>query len=89
MLPEYLIRAIWNPVLREPEPERVSTLSQSSSRPAIQSSIKNVKRLVIDAQGVVETSQSTHIAQFFTLYRSKRVLGPSLAFYEELHHVFY
>ena len=46
--------------------------------------IENVSRLVIDAQGVVESSQSTYIAQFFTLYRSKRVPGPSLAFYDDL-----
>ena len=54
-----------------------------SGRPAFQSSIKSVNRFVIDAQGVVEASQSTYIAQFFTLYRSKGVPGPSLAFYEE------
>ena len=58
--------------------------SKLSSRPAFQSSIKSVKWLVIDAQGVVETSQSTCIAQFFPLYSNFVVPRPSLAFLDEL-----
>ena len=46
--------------------------------------MKNVKRLVIDAQGVVETSQSTCHAQFFAGYLYKVVPGASLAFFEDL-----
>ena len=58
--------------------------SKLSGRPASQSSIKIVKWLVIDAQGVVETSQSTYIHRFFTVYRLPGVSGPSLAFPEDL-----
>ena len=58
--------------------------SKLSSRPAFQSSIKNVKWLVIDAQGVAETSQSTCGAQFFPLYSNSVVPGASLAFPEDL-----
>ena len=55
-----------------------------SSRPAFQSSIKNVKWLVIDAQGVVETSQSTYIHSFLRsidLRGSQGLVWPSMRTY--------
>ena len=54
-----------------------------SGRPAFQSFIKNVNWLVIDAQGVAETSQSTYI-QFFKANSNLIVSGSSLAFFKDL-----
>ena len=65
----------------------------NSSRPAFQSSIKTVNRLVIDAQGVAEAFQRACIHGFFTLNPNFIVSGLSLAFPEDLsfevrNHVF-
>ena len=57
---------------------------ENSGRPAFQSSIKTVKRLVIDAQGVVETSQSTYIHSFLRsidLRGSQGLVWPSMKSY--------
>ena len=69
---------------KEPHSNAPRVTPSNSSRPAFQSSIKSVKCFVIDAQGVVETSQSTCIAQFFPLYSNFVVPRPSLAFLDEL-----
>ena len=50
----------------------------NSGRPALQSSIKIVNRFVIDAQGVVQSSQSTKIQEI-----SRRIPGLGLAIFEE------
>ena len=68
---------------KEPHSNAPRVTPSNSSRPAFQSSIKSVKCFVIDAQGVVETSQSTCHAQFFAGYPYKVVLEASLAFFED------
>ena len=68
---------------KEPHTNAPRVTPSNSSRPAFQSSIKSVKRLVIDAQGVVETSQSV-TTWFFTENPNFIVSGASLAIPEDL-----
>ena len=67
---------------KEPHTNAPRVTPSNSSRPAFL--FKSVKCFVIDAQGVVETSQSTCIAQFFLLYSNFVLPRPSLAFLDEL-----
>ena len=60
---------------------KIISCSPTSSRPAFQSSIKNVNRFVIDTEGVVQSSQSTKIQEIsrrIRIWWSRALVWPSL-----------